>query len=62
MLCLSILPDYLLVLSLLKSREIGVFWNKKKIQSVRSYVNYVGTYVNIKLANSLTKHTLLVIG
>ena len=25
-----VLPNYLLVLSVLKLREIGVFWNKKK--------------------------------
>ena len=24
------LPDYHLVLSLLKSRDVGIFWNKKK--------------------------------
>ena len=27
------LPDYPLVLSLLKSRDVGVFWNQKKKKS-----------------------------
>ena len=30
------LPDYPLVLSLLKSRGVGVFWNKKKKNPVQT--------------------------